>query len=467
MTGNATIPLPPHSADSEEAVIGSVLINPDCLYDVGYLQPDDFFLLRNAIVWAAIQALSERHESIDNITVIAELRATGKLETVGGSAYITGLSNAVPHSYHAESYARLIEAASTRRKLLSAASEIANAAVNENSATDEVVDRALQTLDSVATRRTAAYLNTGDEIVSAAVDEFLTWLGEPAEVRGLRSGIPELDKETGGFTPGRPYTFYGSTNMGKSTLATFIAVNAAEQAPGLIVTTEMNPEFWIHRAVSDLAGIPFLKLKSGQLTREERNLASSIYDRLKRLAPCLHVLRNSSPTPFDLKGNVRKLMRQNACEWVLIDSINNISVPGVTDIYPKTSAAADCAQSIGLDLGAVVFQTSQTGRNSKMRLNKMPQLGDGEGSGKIEQNSGMVFGIYRHDYYVKRGEAKPNDLFPEGGTILQVLKNERGPSGQWVPLRFEPGGFTYDNRFGRPTTQPVASYMDRDESEEE
>src|SRR5262249_51119566 len=152
--------------------------------------------------------------------------------------------------------------------------------------------------------------------------------------------------------------------------------------------------FWVHRAVSDLTGIPFNKLKSGEMTKEEQAAAISIYDRFKRLAPCFHTLRISDPNPTEIKASVRKLNRQYGCSWVLVDSVNNISVPGVTDIYPLTSAAAACTMSVGVDQGMVVLQTAQTGRNAKNRQNKMPQLNDAEGSGKIEQNSHMVLGIY-------------------------------------------------------------------------
>lgn len=459
--------VPPNSAVAEEALLGSVIIDPDAYYDVAFLQPNDFFVLRNNWVWQAIQAIHERSEAIDNLTVVAELESVGRLEQIGGSAYITKLINAVPNFENAETYARLIERAAMRRSLFTAAQEIATAATAGDADVSEVVDRAQQSIEAVATRRSASFLASGIEIVNHAFEQYIEWTSDPASVRGLKSGIPELDRETGGFSSGRPYTLYGATNMGKSTLAAFLAINLAEQAPGFIVTTEMIPEFWVHRSVSDLSGIPFNKLKSGQLTKEEKHLAETIYNRLHRLAPCLNVLRMSTPTPADIKGNVRKLMRQGLCEWVLIDSINNITVPGTTEIYPQTSAAAAASQSIGVDMGRIVLQTSQIGRNVKMRDNKMPRLNDGEGSGKIEESSGMVFGIYRHDYYVRRGEAKPNSAFPEGGTVLSVLKNEQGPSGQWVPLRFEPGGYVFDNRTSRPSTPPPINFGERDTEEDD
>lgn len=457
----------PNSTESEQAVLGSVLINPDCLLELSFLEASDFFMVRNGWIWSAMQAINARYEAIDNLTVVQELRARGQLDEVGGSAYITGLSSIPDDYYHAETYARIVERASIRRKLLGAAGDIANVALNENAEISEVVSRAEQMLEAVATRRSAAFLSGGDEIVDTAVDQFLTWIGDPAEVRGLRSGIPTLDQFTGGFVPGRPYTLYGATGMGKSTLGAYIAINFAEQAPGLIISTEMESVFWVHRAVSDLTGIPFNKLKSGQLTTEERNAAGLIYDRFKRLAPCFHTLRISDPTPSEIKASVRRLQRQYGLTWVLVDSVNNITVPGVTDVYPKTSIAADCTMSIGVDQGMVVLQTAQTGRNAKMRQNdKKPQLNDAEGSSKIENNSHMVIGIYRHQYYVERKMLPPNEFFPEDNTTLMVLKNATGPSGKWIPLQFKAGGFLPDTRVNRKPA-PVSTPWNETESEDD
>lgn len=457
----------PNSTEAEEAVLGSVLINPDCLLELGFLEASDFFIVRNGWIWTAMQAIHRRYEAIDNITVIAELRSRSQFEDVGGSAYITYLINAVTESWHAETYARIVERAAIRRKLLAAAGQIAHVAINENAEISEVVSRAEQILEVVSTRRSAAFMSSGDEVVSTAVDQWLMWMDSPATVRGLRSGIPTLDQFTGGFTPGRPYTLYGATGMGKSTLAAYIAINFAEQEPGLIISTELDSLFWIHRAVSDLTGIPFLQLQSGSLSTEERKSAGAIYERFRRLAPCFHTLRISDPTPSEIKASVRKLQRQHGCTWVLIDSVNNISVPGVSEVYPKTSAAADCTMSVGVDQGMVVLQTAQTGRNAKMRTNKMPQLNDAEGSAKVENNSKMVLGIYRHAYYVERRELKPNpDVFPDGNTTLVVLKNDRGPSGKWIPLEFKAGGFSPDERINKRKPPPEPEDDDSEQKEE-
>src|SRR5690348_10662465 len=133
----------PHSAEAEEAVLGSVLINPDALFEVAaFLQGSDFFIVRNGWVWEAINAVHDRGEAIDSLTVIQELRNRGQLDSIGGSAYITYLINNTPTHIHAETYGRMVERAAIRRRLLTAASEIAQTALEENAEINDVIDHA-------------------------------------------------------------------------------------------------------------------------------------------------------------------------------------------------------------------------------------------------------------------------------------------------------------------------------------
>ncbi|MCD4684428.1 MAG: replicative DNA helicase, partial [Anaerolineae bacterium] len=145
---------PPHSVEAEEAVLGSILINPDAIFDVAsFLQPEDFYIVRNGWVWEAIANLQERGEQIDYLTVIEELRTQARLDEVGGAAYITYLINHTPATIYTETYGRVVERASLRRKMLKAASEIAKLAHEEDSEISDVIDRSEAALFQVTERR--------------------------------------------------------------------------------------------------------------------------------------------------------------------------------------------------------------------------------------------------------------------------------------------------------------------------
>jgi replicative DNA helicase len=437
----------PNSSEAEEAVLGSVLINPECYDDISFLEASDFFIVRNGWIWQVIVDIMTRGDAVDNLTVIQALEDAKKLETIGGSAYITRLINSTPTHIHAETYARIVERASVRRKVLTAAGDMATLALDSTAETSTVVDQAQRSLEVIALRRTQSYLSSGYEIVSDAMEQFLAWTSEPAQIRGFRSGIPMLDRVVGGFIPGsRPYTFYGATGMGKTRLLAYIALVLMEQAPGIIFSTETDPLRWVHRVVATFIDVPLKQLMAGDLTKFQQAEAIKIYERFHRLAGQYHMLRVSDPSPAEIRANCRKLMRQESCEWALIDSVHNVVSPGVTDVYTKTSLAAACTMSLGIDTGLAVLQTSQIGRNIKNRVGSlMPRLEDAKGSGDVEQGSAVVIGVYRHDYYVKRRLAKQGD-FPSGNTTLVMLKNDQGDEGGWVPLQYIQGQYEYDER---------------------
>ena len=146
----------PFSQDAEEAVIGSVGINPAEVDKLAtFLKPADFFLLRNNYIWEAILHLHERGEAIDYITLIQEIKAMGHLDGVGGEPYIIGLFRNTPTSIHAEAYGRIVERAAIRRYLMSASDEIRGLAMNENMALEEVIAEADKRLYEATSRHTA------------------------------------------------------------------------------------------------------------------------------------------------------------------------------------------------------------------------------------------------------------------------------------------------------------------------
>ena len=144
----------PHSREAEEAVVGAVFINPEVYYDVAqFLNADDFYIHRHQWIWDAFTSLHEQRIPIDNLTVADELERRGQLNEIGGRAYLTSLINQVPMSLNAESYGRIVEGYSIRRKMINAANQIASVAYNERTNVDDVMDEAEKAVFNVSERR--------------------------------------------------------------------------------------------------------------------------------------------------------------------------------------------------------------------------------------------------------------------------------------------------------------------------
>ncbi len=191
----------PHSRESEEAVIGAVLINPEAYYDVAqFLQYDDFYIHRNQWIWQAFIALHDRNEAIDFVTVTEELDQMGHLADIGGAAYITKLINNVPSSLHAEAYGRRVEETAIRRRMLTAANQIAKLAYEENISLDTVMDNSEKAVFNVSERRLTRDLQPIRTVLSDYFDRIEELSQRDDALVGVPTGFFDIDKNAGWLT---------------------------------------------------------------------------------------------------------------------------------------------------------------------------------------------------------------------------------------------------------------------------
>lgn len=265
----------------------------------------------------------------------------------------------------------------------------------------------------------------------------------PSRVQGLRSGINKLDELIGGFPPGRIYTLYGDTGMGKSTTAGSIIANFAGQAPGLIIPTESMPGDYLDKLAAYKANIPFDMIETGELNTDQYHKVTAVYSWLEER--CVHFLDELNPSSKLVEAIARDGIKRYGYQWVAIDSINNLSSLLHNDIFGRTSEAADVAQKLAR-MGLTVLITSQVGRNMKGRKNKIPKLNDALGSGRVEQNADVVVALYNHDYYVRNANADPDARYPAGIMMAKCLKHRHrgGAEGHSKLLTFKGGIGVYD-----------------------
>jgi replicative DNA helicase len=192
--------LPPHSAEAEEAVLGSVLIDPESFWRIsGSLQSEDFYIVKNQWLWTACLALHARREPVDFVTLAHELEARSQLGEVGGPAYISHLINVVPTAIHAVGYGQIVARCARQRKLLAAASEIAQLAYDETQDDEIVFDRTEQ---AVLGTRPADHRHDAARIVhilteySASVEYLYEHRDRPL---GVPTGLIDLDRLLGGL----------------------------------------------------------------------------------------------------------------------------------------------------------------------------------------------------------------------------------------------------------------------------
>nr|MBC8506817.1 replicative DNA helicase [Chloroflexota bacterium] len=229
---NDELRIVPQSREAEEAVIGSILINPGAYYDVAeILEADDFYIHRHRWIWDAFTALQKSNTPIDSLTVVEHLARKDQLTQLGGPAYITQLINAVPTSLNAVSYAHIVEETATRRRMLEAANTIAQLAYRENQSLDDVVDAAVREVheitDQVHKRDLIPFSQIMD-LLHTHVDA-AEQARQRGEALGVYTGFRKLDALLMGLQPADLIVVAARPGVGKTSLLLTIIKQAAQQ----------------------------------------------------------------------------------------------------------------------------------------------------------------------------------------------------------------------------------------------
>ena len=379
--------LAPHSVEAEEALLGAILINPEAITEViGFLQADDFFILRNSWVWEAMLRIHHRREAIDNLTVAEELRAQARLEDVGGSAYITYLINNTPTSLHAQAYGRLIERSAIRRRLLEAAGDIAKIANTEDADINEVIDRSESRLFSVTERTDRKDMVSMRYAINDYVERIEYLLEHRDEPIGVPTGFMDLDKLLGGLQRSDLVILAARPGMGKTSFVLNLALNAARfgDARIAVFSLEMSNEQLVQRLVSSETGINSQKLRLGNLDQHDWNLFVDATGRLSDF----HIFLDDTPaiSPLHMRGKCRRLVREYGLDLVIVDYLQLMSMGGgissrSENRVQEVSAISRHLKELARELNVPVLAASQLSRAVEQRGDKRPVLSDLRESG--------------------------------------------------------------------------------------
>lgn len=373
----------PHSLDAEEAVLGSILINPDAYYDVAsFLQAEDFFIVRNAWVWEAITRLHERGEQIDYVTVVEELRQQKRLEEIGGAAYITYLINHTPSSIYAETYGRIVERAALRRRILTAASTIARLAQQEDSDINEVIDQAEAALFAVTERRLHQELVPIRNVLAETFDRLELLYNQQTESLGVPMGFTDLDRLLGGLQKSDLIIVAGRPGMGKTSWLLTVAHNAAKAGARVaIFSMEMSNEQIAQRLLATETGITMHKLRLGLLNEQEWKTFVEAVGRLSNL----NIYLDDTPalTPIQMRAKCRRLYSEHGIDLIILDYLQLMSAgTGYSDNrVQEISFISRSLKQLAREMNVPVLAAAQLSRAVEQRQDKHPQLSDLRESG--------------------------------------------------------------------------------------
>jgi replicative DNA helicase len=429
----------PHSREAEEAVIGSVLINPDAYYDVAqFLRADDFYIHRHGWIWEAFTRLHERRTPIDFLTVTEELDQLGQLSEVGGPAYITALISNVPSSLHAEAYGRIVEQTSVRRKMLEAANQIAKLAYQEELSVDTVMDDAEKAVFGVSERRVTRDLQPIQQVLSEYYDRIdqLSQRGE--DFFGVPTGFTDLDRLLGGLQPSDFIIIAGRPGTGKTAFMLSAAKNAAQihKKHVAIFSLEMSNEQLVQRLISQETGIDSHRLRTGKLNEDEWPIFTHSIEVLSDT----RIFLDDTPslTPLQLRAKCRRLHLEYQLDLVLVDYLQLMTSGARSENrVQEVSYISRNMKVMARELDVPVLAAAQLSRAIEQRADKEPQLSDLRESGSLEQDADIVMFIHRPELYEK-------DTLKQHLAQIKVAKHRNGPVGT-VELVFRDNLAKFEN----------------------
>ncbi|MFO7584728.1 MAG: replicative DNA helicase [Anaerolineales bacterium] len=411
----------PHSREAEEAVIGAVLINPEIYYDLAqFLSPDDFYLHRLRFVWEAFTGLHEKRIKIDFLTVSNELESMSRLEEIGGGAYLTALLNQVPTTLHAEDYGRIVESHSVRRKMLTAANQIATLAYQESSPIETVMGEAEKAIFNVSERKLRHEVMPIRSVLSDFYDRIDELSRRDDDIVGVPTGFTDLDKMLGGLQPSDLLIVAGRPGMGKTAWMLTLANNAALQYKKrvAIFSLEMSNEQVVQRLISQQTGIDSQRLRTGKLTDEDWPLFTHSIEVLGDTR--IYLDDTPALSPLQLRTKCRRLEMEFGLDLVLVDYLQLMSSESRNENrVQEVSYISRSLKQLARELKVPLIAAAQLSRAVEQRADKEPQLSDLRESGSLEQDSDIVMFIYRDE----------KDPATQNVTHLKVAKHRNGPVG--------------------------------------
>ncbi len=420
----------PNSVEAEASVLGGILLRNDVLTHLDTLTEEDFYDPKHRLVFGAMRSLEARAQPIDEVTLEAELHQTGKLDAIGGLAFLSQLALKVPTADNAEHYASIIQEKHSARRLMLAASEIAAKGYQDYGDVQQYLDDAEAAIFEVTQRSQRG----GPQKLKALLKQVFGALDErfasPGGITGVPTGFRDLDQLTAGLQPTELTILAARPAMGKTSLALTIAQNCSVGYgwPVLCFSLEMSSMQLAERLLCSEARVDSTALRRGQLQRQDLTNMTVAADNLSKARMLI------DDTPAISLREVRARARRFVSDketfgdrpfgLIVIDYLQLMRGSQQGRQYSREQEISEISRglkALAKELNCPVLALSQLNRSLESRPDKRPQLADLRESGAIEQDADLILFIYRDEVYNENTEDK-------GIAEVIVGKNRHGPT---------------------------------------
>ncbi|MED9948303.1 MULTISPECIES: replicative DNA helicase [Peptostreptococcales] len=416
--------IPPHSVESEQSILGSILLDKDAIITVAEtITPSDFYKDAHRVIYESMMALNNKNEPIDMVTLTDELRKRGYLDDIGGVTYLTSLSTIVPTTSNVKYYADIVKEKSVLRQLIKASNDIINLGYGSGESAENVLDFAEKKIFDISQERTNDDFKPINQVLMDTYDMIESIYSNKSDVTGVTTGFKDLNKKINGLQRTDLILVAARPAMGKTAFALNLVQNAAIKgnASVAVFSLEMSKEQLAQRMIAAQSNVELKKMKTGTLNDAD----------WPRIISAMAVMSDAKifidDTPGikinELRSKCRKLKMEQGLDLVMIDYLQLMESDSKNESrQQEISKISRSLKILAKELDCPVVALSQLSRAPEQRADHRPVLSDLRESGAIEQDADIVMFLYRDEYYHSDSEKK--DL-----AEVIIAKNRHGETG--------------------------------------
>jgi replicative DNA helicase len=428
--------VPPHSIEAEMSVLGAMLLSTEATgIVVQHVDEDCFYLPQHSTLFKVLVEFYDTNKPVDLVLVTEALRTKGKLEEVGGDAYLINLAESTPTVANAEYYAKVVKDKALLRGLIQAGAEIIRDGHSGEGTAEDICDRCEKRIFTIAEKKITSEASDVRSIL-AQMMKSLDFTSQKA-ITGLATGLRDLDGITRGLQPGEMIVLAARPSVGKSALALNIAEHVAADLREAVAffSLEMSKEELALRLLSSRARVDGQKLRRGMLSvgeaRSAQDVASFLYE-----VP-LYIDDSPGLRILDLRAKARRLYLRHNIKLIIVDYLQLMTAPGAESRQVEVSNISRGIKALARELHIPVLAVAQLRRPSQNQpRDTAPQISDLRESGAIEQDADVVMLLDRAAMRMKPDDADPEYLQVKNQAELIIGKQRNGPTGT-VKLRWE------------------------------
>ncbi len=424
--------IPPQDLESEKALLGSLLLSSDAIFEISDLiSAKSFYAAKHQIIYECVETLVNNKEPVDILTVSAALRARKEFDQIGGAPYLSELLGLVGSAANIKYYAQIVRKKEMLRRLIEASSSIIENAYNEEDSLESVLEDAERGIYEITTKGGSADRLIGfQEMIDETWARIEKLSDNQGGLRGTPSGFKDLDNKLSGFQPSDLIILAARPSVGKTSLALDFARNAAVKngIPVAIFSLEMSKEQLVDRMLSAQSQVDGWKLRTAKLSLDEEfeRLQAGMHELMK--AP-IYVDDKAANSILNMRSTLRRLNTDKPIGLIIVDYLQLMSTSKSYDsMVNQVTEISRSLKGLAKEFNVPVIALSQLSRAVESRGGR-PRLSDLRDSGSIEQDADVVMFIHREDKYGENTERK---------NIVEILieKHRNGPTGV-VELYFD------------------------------